>query len=153
MGDVWFLRGKACRKSEPETRVLRAPEAWRGLGAGGVRMSRGWFASNQSRPMMAISGSKCEPAEVDPRRFLAEQKPECAVMGEGVRHHRASVTASGLTILPDNLFTPRAETVYHLGVSRAATARIERRALVPLYIRPPEAEERWERRQARRGGL
>ena len=89
----------------------------------------------------------CAPAEVDPHDFLAKQDPGCAVLGEGVLHHQEAVHASRLTVLPESLFAPRAETVYRLGVFRYdAGALIDRRALTPLYIRPPEAEERWAQR-------
>lgn len=91
------------------------------------------------------------PVETDPARFLADQGAQggsCAVLGEGVLYHRAVVEASGLEILPEAVYPPRAETVYRLGVSRANAGRItDRRALVPTYVRPPEAEEKWAQRQ------
>ena len=90
---------------------------------------------------------ECAPAEVDPHDFLGRQDRGCAVLGEGVVHHPEAVQASGLTILPESLFAPRAETVYRLGLLRCdAGAVIDRRVLTPLYVRPPEAEERWAQR-------
>ena len=91
------------------------------------------------------------PVETDPARFLAGQRAHggsCAVFGEGVLYHRGVVEASGLEILPEAVYRPRAETVYRLGVGQANTGRTaDRRALVPTYVRPPEAEEKWARRQ------
>ena len=93
-----------------------------------------------------------EPAEVDPVEFLSRLDHSCAVLGEGVRYHRAAVEASGLPILPEQLYRPRAETVYDLGVFRAKRGEFaDRRTLVPTYVRPPEAEEQWEQRD-RAGG-
>lgn len=89
-----------------------------------------------------------EPAEVDPAEFLAKQDPSCAVLGEGVQYHQAAVDASRLTVLPDPLYRPRAETVYRLAIERAAQGRFDDpRALTPIYIRLPEAQEKWEQRQ------
>jgi len=91
------------------------------------------------------------PVETDPARFLARQGAQggsCAVLGEGVLYHRAVVEASGLEILPEAVYPPRAETVYRLGVSRASVGEFtDRRALVPTYVRPPEAEEKWAQRE------
>lgn len=92
-----------------------------------------------------------EPREADPVEYLAAQSPMCAVLGEGVLYHREAVAASGLTTLPELMYPPRAETVYRLGVERAAQGHaIAARDLIPIYIRPPEAEEVW---QARHGSL
>jgi tRNA A37 threonylcarbamoyladenosine modification protein TsaB len=91
-----------------------------------------------------------EPQEVDPARFLAEQRSldaSCAVMGEGVPYHDRAVAASGLMILPEELYPPRVETVYRLGLRRAEEGSLaDRRSLTPTYVRPPEAEEKWRER-------
>jgi tRNA threonylcarbamoyladenosine biosynthesis protein TsaB len=88
-----------------------------------------------------------EPAELDPASFLSGQPRNCGVIGEGVHQHRPVVEASGLDILPDSLYTPGAETVYRLGLELAKAGHlVHSRDLVPLYIRPPEAEEKWQAR-------
>ena len=100
------------------------------------------------------SGSRYVPVadavEADPAQFLAQQAKSdaaCAVLGEGVLYHRAVVEASGLRVLPGSLYPPLAETVYRLGLLYSNEGRIVGRGtLVPTYIRPPEAEERWEQR-------
>ncbi len=91
-----------------------------------------------------------DSVETDPGEFLAARSTRrgtCAVLGEGVIYHRAAVEASGLDMLPDSYYRPRAEITYALGLRRANEGKLEaRRSLVPFYIRPPEAEERWEQR-------
>ena len=100
-----------------------------------------------------------EPAEAEPRAFLTAHVLEdatCAVMGEGVPLHRDAVesvigsarTGPAWTILGESLNAPRAESVYRLGRALAASGVfVDRRAFVPTYIRPPEAEEKWLKRQ------
>ncbi len=90
--------------------------------------------------------------EVDPATFLAEQPTTCLVMGEGAEAYARVVEDSSLLIasqhhLPPgmtSLHTPRAGVVYHLGYALARTGKtVQPRELIPLYIRPPEAEEQW----------
>jgi tRNA threonylcarbamoyladenosine biosynthesis protein TsaB len=84
------------------------------------------------------------PREADPRTYLATQRSDCAVLGEGVSYHQAAVSGSGLRVLAKELFAPRVETVYRLGFERASRGLfVAPRDLVPVYIRPPEAEEVW----------
>lgn len=85
-----------------------------------------------------------EPAEVDPASFLASLMPQTAVLGEGVLRYHGVVAASGATVLPARLFSPDVQVIYRLGSQRAAEDRfVNPRDLVPYYIRPPEAEEKW----------
>jgi len=90
----------------------------------------------------------CDAIEADPLDFLSAQPDDCAVLGEGIVYHRAAIEKSSRPILPPSLYRPRAETVYRLGFERAERGEFsDRRNLVPTYIRPPEAEEVWERKQ------
>lgn len=95
-----------------------------------------------------------DPVEADPAEILAGQTTEgesYAVLGEGALYHRAAIEGSGWPVLPESLYAPRAETVYRLGVLRAREGKFEdRRRLIPTYIRPPEAQEKWEQRQKKR---
>jgi len=94
-----------------------------------------------------------EPREADPVEYLAKQNRSCAVLGEGVLYHREAVTTSGLTVLPEPVYPPRAETVYRLGVEAARQGHtIAARDLIPIYIRPPEAEEVWRARHGSQSG-
>ncbi|MFQ5589834.1 MAG: tRNA (adenosine(37)-N6)-threonylcarbamoyltransferase complex dimerization subunit type 1 TsaB [Phycisphaerae bacterium] len=94
-----------------------------------------------------------EPAEVVPAEFLAQQDASSAVLGEGVAYHRAAVEGPSLSVLPETLNRPRAETVYRLGAARARLGRFDDPIhLVPIYIRPPEAEEKWRQLHADSNG-
>ena len=88
-----------------------------------------------------------DPVEADPERFLADQavtSGSCGVLGEGIANHREAVNASGLVVLADELHAPRAETVYRLGYEYGLAGDFtDPGNLVPTYIRPPEAEEKW----------
>ena len=83
-----------------------------------------------------------EPAEVAPRRFLSACDPNCAVLGEGVEAHRAAIEAARRIVLPNEHHAARAEVVYQLGIEQTAGAGVDPRTLTPLYIRPPEPEEK-----------
>ncbi len=75
------------------------------------------------------------------------------MLGEGVLYHRAALAASELAILPESMYPPRAETVYRLGVEQALQGRtVAARDLIPIYIRPPEAEEVWQVRHGSQSG-
>lgn len=85
-----------------------------------------------------------QPAELEPASFLADLPTDTVVLGEGVAAYRSIVDASGLQVAPDELHAPRASEVYRLGHELARRGvSVARRDLVPLYIRAPEAEERW----------
>ncbi len=88
-----------------------------------------------------------EPAEVDPVAYLSEQGKDCHVTGEGVACCREKIDSVGVAILPDELHIPRAENVYILGHELANAGKfVNPRDLIPLYIRLPEAEEKWEKK-------
>ena len=87
------------------------------------------------------------PAEIAPARLFASVQRPCAVLGEGVRQHAATVHESELDILPYSTFAPRAETVFRLGFEKARLGEFTpARDLVPDYIRLPEAVEKWNRK-------
>lgn len=92
-----------------------------------------------------------EPVEAEPFAYLRheiESHGECAAIGEGVRYHETAVVAAGANVLPQALDPPQVRTVYRLGCLRLAEFRtVDRRAFTPIYVRPPEAEEKWLRRQ------
>ena len=85
-----------------------------------------------------------EPRECAPLAFLAKCPNDTMLMGGGVSVHRERIESTGMPVLPDRLFTARAGTAYRLGLRRAQMGDYTPpRHLVPCYIRPPEAEERW----------
>ncbi len=83
-------------------------------------------------------------AELDPVAFLAEQPSGCLVLGEGALVYRGAAEAAGLPIADDSRHVPQASVVYQIGYALAREGKtVPSRELVPLYIRPPEAEEQW----------
>lgn len=89
-----------------------------------------------------------EPAEVEPEAFLRSLPSGAGVIGTGVPLHREAVESSGVTILPAELYPARAEIVYRLGSKAARSGRwTEPHLLRPIYVRAPEAEEKWRMRQ------
>ena len=90
-----------------------------------------------------------QPHEAEPVAYFATLPRDCAVLGEGVLYHQKAVSGSGLRVLEEDLFAPRVETVYRLGFEQASRGLfIDARNLIPVYIRPPEAEEVWARKQS-----
>ncbi len=86
------------------------------------------------------------PVECDPVTFWREhaESESVAVMGEGASRHRDRLASAGAVFLPDYLYRPSAELVYLLGRRLALEGQsVDRRNLVPCYVRPPEAEEKW----------
>lgn len=109
------------------------------LDAGRARVYAAWYQRGADD---MTPGS--QPAEVDPYEFLLTLPEHVAVMGEGITYHRPAIERSGRRILPEALWPPRAETVYRLGLAHARKGRlVDRRQLIPVYVRPPEAEEKW----------
>ncbi len=83
---------------------------------------------------------------VEPGEFLGSCPQPLAVLGEGIPHHRQAIAESGATVLPEPLWWPRVEHVYLVGRNMAAAGRFTPGSdLLPLYLRRPEAEEKWEK--------
>jgi tRNA A37 threonylcarbamoyladenosine modification protein TsaB len=84
----------------------------------------------------------------EPRSFLARCPRPLAVLGEGLAVHQDAAAESGAAVLPPELWPGRAEHVYALGIEQARADKYTPAGdLVPLYVRRPEMEERWEKRQ------
>ena len=82
----------------------------------------------------------------EPREFLARCPRPLALLGEGIPYHRQAIDESGATVLPEPLWSPRAVHVYLVGKRMADAGQFTPGAdLLPLYIRRPEAEEKWEK--------
>ncbi|NOX58042.1 MAG: tRNA (adenosine(37)-N6)-threonylcarbamoyltransferase complex dimerization subunit type 1 TsaB [Planctomycetes bacterium] len=90
-----------------------------------------------------------EPDERDPLEYLAQYAP-ATVVGLGIERHREAVeSVSGISIAEGDLHHGRAEWVLRLGSMLAAQNQfISLDELTPIYIRKPDAEEKWEARQA-----
>jgi len=100
-------------------------------------------------PGAAVYRRCLEPAELDPDDFFAALPRPCAVLGEGIAYHASAVDRSNLDRLPDDLNRPRAAVVHRLGFALASAGCSSDAAMAtvtPIYIRAPEAEEVWARR-------
>jgi tRNA threonylcarbamoyladenosine biosynthesis protein TsaB len=88
-----------------------------------------------------------EPQLVRPGDLLATAPRPMAVVGEGIDYHRKAVEATGVQIVDSSLWWPRAASVHKLGWRLASQGQFTpARHLTPSYIRRPEAEELWEKR-------
>lgn len=99
-----------------------------------------------------------EPNEYAPVSYATSLRP-VGLIGEGVRTYWEKLNGlSGVTIIPDGEvpYAARARTVFTLGTEMAMRgAFTAARDVVPMYIRRPDAAERWEQRHgagAERGG-
>lgn len=82
----------------------------------------------------------------DPRALLATCPRPLAILGEGIPYHRQAVDASGARVLDETLWWPQAENVYQVGLRMARNGHyVDAGNMLPLYIRRPEAEEKWEK--------
>lgn len=83
----------------------------------------------------------------DPKDLLSELPRPCAALGEGIAYHRRAVEGAGLSILPEPYWPARAEDVLHVGLGLARQGvYTPANEIVPIYVRLPEAEERWRQR-------
>lgn len=84
-----------------------------------------------------------------PAALLAEVAPPFWIVGEGIARHREASEASGGHVLDEPYWTPSAEHVLAIARRMAAAGRFcQPEDIVPLYLRPPECEEVYERRRA-----
>jgi tRNA threonylcarbamoyladenosine biosynthesis protein TsaB len=89
-----------------------------------------------------------EPAHLDTLAAMLARAPRPVhLIGEGLPYHRAALPADDPQIIltPEASWRPRAGTVAHLGHQLArANHFTDPDHLTPLYLRRPEAEEKWE---------
>lgn len=91
-----------------------------------------------------------DPRLIEPGALLNEGAA-LSVMGEGIDYHDDAVAASGSKVLDRSVWMPRAASVHRLGWEMSQAGLFTPpRELAPCYIRRPEAEEIWEKRQADR---
>lgn len=85
-----------------------------------------------------------EPVLADPSAFLAACPRPLAVLGEGIPYHREAIDAGGVRVLDQALWSGRGDNVLRVGLPLARDGEYTPAGdLVPLYIRRPEAEEKW----------
>lgn len=79
------------------------------------------------------------------QEYVNKDKP-LYLAGEGLTRYRQLFEAEGVEILPAELWQPGAESVFHQAVEQSRNQPpADPLSLQPLYIRRPEAVEKWER--------
>lgn len=92
----------------------------------------------------------CEAYMATPEKVLNNLSTSAAITGEGAEAHRRIIEERGNAILESSLWVPKASEVYKLGWQMAVEGQYTPSdQLVPLYLRRPEAEELWEKRQSK----
>lgn len=93
-----------------------------------------------------------EPARLDSLTAALARSPRPVhLVGEGIPNHAKFLPAdgAGVVVTPPESWRARAEVVAELGHGMARRgAFADADALTPVYIRKPEAEEKWEAAQA-----
>ena len=88
-----------------------------------------------------------EPAHLDSLAAMIQRAPRpLYLLGEGLAYHRQFTPAddSQITVAPEELWRARASAVVRIGHEMARENRYaDPFTLTPLYIRPPEAEEKY----------
>ncbi|GMU22028.1 MAG: tRNA (adenosine(37)-N6)-threonylcarbamoyltransferase complex dimerization subunit type 1 TsaB [Phycisphaerae bacterium] len=96
----------------------------------------------QGEPVRIIDAHLSEPLT-----FLNRCPRPLAVLGEGLSQYAELAAQAGARVLPAEFWPGRAEHVLTLGLQLAAADRYTPVGdLLPLYIRRPEPEEKWEAR-------
>jgi tRNA threonylcarbamoyladenosine biosynthesis protein TsaB len=97
--------------------------------------------------------AEAEPAHLDDlASMLARARRPVYLLGDGIPHHRQFIPADdpGIRLTEPETWRPRAAAVAEEGIRRSAAgmfADLDR--LLPIYIRKPEAEEKWEQSHGR----
>lgn len=138
----------------PPEQVVVLVDAMRGRGFAS-RFERRAFRSADASGARGLDDRRWEyvaveePSEVEVAAYLASLDRRGGVMGAGVHRYRAECVDSGHRILPDETFLPRVDVVYGLGRRMSDRGETESpHRLTPLYVRIPDAEEKWRSRQA-----
>jgi tRNA threonylcarbamoyladenosine biosynthesis protein TsaB len=89
-----------------------------------------------------------EPAKLDSLTTMLERSPRPVhLLGEGVPYHEKFIPRhdAGLIVVPPEAARARASVVATIGHAMARRGEfVEAQRLTPIYIRRPEAEEKWE---------
>ena len=85
-------------------------------------------------------------AQILPTDLLSRTSRPLILLGEGLNYHRQDFQGDGLAVLPEQCNTPSAANVHRCGWLRAQAGLFgDPRILQPIYLRRPEAEEKWEK--------
>jgi len=131
----------------PSTEVLarNAPAGWQNsiivLDAKRGQIFTARFANMNGEPTIV------EPAHLDTLAEMLVRSPRPVhLIGEGIPYHRAAIPEDPQVIITDeSTWRARAAVVAEIGSQLArADHFVDPQGLAPLYIRRPEAEEKWE---------
>lgn len=93
-----------------------------------------------------------EPCVSTAGRLLAETGRPLTVLGDGLRGQRQELSGEGVVCLGEKSWQPRAANVYRCGRLRSrAGLYSDPNLLLPIYLRRPEAIERWEKLHGKEG--
>ena len=111
------------------------------------------FTALLTRRDGASSWTYAEPAHLDSLAAVLARGPRpLRLIGEGIPYHQRFIPAddAGLIVTPPELWRARASEVAAIGSESARHGRfVDPDRLVPLYLRPPEAQEKWEQLQGK----
>lgn len=116
----------------------------------GDRETADWQSADRAGGRPTGAYQVIEPAHLTTvHDLLSHRAAKITVTGEGIDYHAEPLAASSARLTDKKLWTPRAASVCRLAHALAAAGTLTApRDLVPLYIRRPEAEELWEKRQS-----
>ena len=91
-----------------------------------------------------------EACLTEPRKFVTESPKPIVLLGEGVKYHQDALKAEGVELGAESLWWPRAQAVCKIGWAMGQKGEFaDPVSLRPIYLRVPEAEELWNKRQGR----
>ncbi len=94
------------------------------------------------------------PEIVQPAEYLATAPRPMTITGAGAASYGNLLREQGAEIANESTWTPRAHGIFALGRKLARAGQFtDPNHLTPLYVRRPEAEELWEKRQQASTGL
>lgn len=101
--------------------------------------------NGQGDPFLPGFRRKIEPTVIFPADLLTQISSSLYVLGDGLRWRGRDFCAERVTCLPESYWRPQAANVLRCGWLRAqAGVFTDPDLLTPLYLRRPEAVEKWE---------
>ena len=92
-------------------------------------------------------GTLIDAARMNPTELLERTARPLYLMGEGLRYHPDELSGDGLIWLDEGLWSGRAANVHRCGWLRAQAGQFaDAETLTPIYLRRPEAIDRWHER-------
>ena len=90
-------------------------------------------------------GTVIAPAVLTCEELLAQAPRPIYLMGEGINYHRDELVGEDVVMLDKKYWQGQARWVHQCGWLRSETGQYaEGDKLMPIYMRRPEAVEKWE---------